>query len=277
MEFLDHYTIATLTSGYLRRNYLFGVVLKDSNHNFMSDDSLQSQIDTQIVDMERKSGTRLRTTRVYCPIDPNNPDAEGLIEGTDYDETIDLLNWNIKDQNNWGYLALPHPNIIKVDRIRGVYAGRAVFNVPESWMRLKKKVGVLNIVPSAQTALSAAMSADGILVADQLLMAGLSGNYPNFWAIDYSHGLDKIPRNAGEIILLKAAMIVLEQFATAYNPGIASRSISLGNIFSESQSYTASAMYSLMSAQIETYRKRITEINEDDVIRQLKHIKAFSV
>lgn len=277
-DFSRTITINQLTGGYLRRHYLFGIELRDSYNNKMTDDIIESHIDKQIVNLERKAGVRLTPTRIYTPPNPNDPTSEGKTIGEDYDELGTPYDWNWKDAINHGMLTLRHGNIVKVDRIRTVFQGQIIWEVPQAWVRLKPKVGIIQLMPTLLIPQGVAINQTGFAFTGAMFTRMAGNTYPNYWILDYSYGLSDLPLDVADFICLKASMIALEEFATAYNPGIASRSISLGSIFSESQTYTASAMFSLMSAQIETFRKRLNEINENDLIKTLKSgLKVFSI
>jgi len=279
VKFTRTLTVNDLTPGYLRRHYLFGIVLKDSYGEFFSDNLIQGLIDDNIVDLEQKAGVKLTSIKVYTPPDEDNLEPD-MILGTNYDELGEALDWSWEYAKQWGHLVLRKNNVTKINRIRTIWNKKAIWTVPSDWIKFRQRASMINIVPTIAGSLSNIYTNDpGVVLVGQMLSFGMAKTYPRYWAIDFEYGIANIPRNAADFICLKAAMIVLEQFATAFNPGISSRSISLGSIFTESQTYTASAMYSLMSAQIETYRKRLSEINENDLCRQLKGggLRAISV
>ena len=274
MEFRRTKTVEDLTAGNFRRQYIYGVDLRNALGEVMSDEVIQEQIDNQIVDLERKAGVRLTNTKVYTP---PNPNMELEQDAPVYDILSEPVDWSWMQSLGFGQITLKHNNVKSVSRVRAIFDNKPIWEVPESWIKVRNKIGIIQIVPTITGSLNQLLVDDSsVIFTGQMLNIGAANTFPQYWAVDYEFGIPDIPRNAADFIMLRAGMIILEQYATAFNPGIASRSTTVGYM-SESQSYTASAMFSLMSAQIETYRKRLGEINENDLIRQLKGFKVFTI
>jgi len=158
MEYKRNITIDELTPKRLREYYLFGLNLIDSNGKQMPDDLIQNQIDGAISFLEDKCATRFQLTRVYCPPDPNNLE-EDMVEGENYDEIRNRIDWHVNDQQNYGYIQMPTNRLVSVQRIRGVYDNRPIWTVPEPW--IKKRLASIQIVPTITGGLSAAISSEG--------------------------------------------------------------------------------------------------------------------
>jgi len=279
MEYSRTLSIDELTPKRLREYYLFGLDLTDSNGKKMPDDLIQNQIDSVIAWIEDKASSKFTATKVYTPPDPDNLEPD-MVLGTDYDEVGRKVDWTYLDQKRYGTIQLPINRLISIQRIRGCYDRNPFWEVPVNW--IKPRLASVQIAPTITGGFAGLILHNGYqqIFTGGILQSRMNSQYPQYWAVDYTYGLDAIPRAVADYIMLSASIVVLEEFATAFSPGIASKSMSVANI-SQSTQYTASAEFSLMSAQVRTYHDRLTEkksgYNLDEIIRKIRGLKAYSI
>lgn len=281
MEYKKTLSIDELTPKRLREYYLFGLDLTDSNGKKMPDDLIQNQIDSVIDWLESKCSTRFSSVKVYTPPDPDNFESD-MVQDTDYDEIGKKVDWSIKDQRRFGTIQLPISKLVSVQRIRGCYDRRPFWEVPQEW--IKPRLASIQVAPTIAGGLGGMSLLQGTagqnIFTGGILQAQFANQYPQYWAVDYTYGHGAIPRAVADYICLTASIYTIEQFATSFSPGIAGRSMSAGNI-SQSLQLTASAEYSLMSAQVRTMHDRLTEkksgYNLDEIVRKVRGLKVYSI
>jgi hypothetical protein len=161
-------------------------------------------------------------------------------------------------QTFWQQQLFEYP-IISVDKARIMYNDQVICEFNLDWLVINKKMGTMELLPKA-------IGEGGFIFS--MLLQGMSGfatimytgydRLPCFFHVDYTAGLDfqKLPeRDKADLRMAigrQAAINLLPKLDDRM--GISSESTSQDGV-SESVSYTASAMFSQYSAQIEQYKK----------------------
>ena len=135
----------------IKTDRVFGLLchLKPATH--WSDEYIDRKIRAAEDDFEQALGVRLTPTIIKC---------EPKADDTDFDLEEPAYNYDpyMFDGERWGWLQLRHSPVISVQRIVFAYPNpdQAVFTVPvsgdQSWLRLDKKYGRIQLVPSKQAA-----------------------------------------------------------------------------------------------------------------------------
>lgn len=123
--------------------------------------------------------------------------------------------------NTWGRMTLRQRPIIQVQSAKFTYPTpqSTLFPIPNEWIRLDKKYGILNMVP-IQTAM--------MLPLNAFILAALGGGrtVPNFIEVRYQAGLENVARDYPEILDLIRKQAVLGVAEDLYLPSSRSESTS---------------------------------------------------
>ena len=259
-----------IDAAYLKETYLCGVDLKDVNGNLaVSDDALQRHINNATADLEHKLGVRLRRTFAKgTPVD------DGLVLGDDYDIEQQRLPFHIEEARSYFKIQFPQNNIKTIDRVRAYIRGNLIWtfdlaDIVKEYM----KAGVIHILPRSFVGFSGSPGVFSGIYGDNIINSYF---IPDFWSIDYSFGMDVPDLELVEWVCLTACLVVLPIASTAKNPGIASQSITFDGL-TRTTNTVASAIYNLYSAQEDSFRKRIQQIDLQAKKQRLRGIKVFSV
>ena len=267
--------IKDITAKQLRSDIIeqSGIPLKAPDGSIISDDSIQASIDAEISMFEEKCSTPLEPIKVFTPVNPANVAVEGA--DIDYHEIGTKIDYRKSDNTNVLSINLPTSNLISVERVCGTYGVTEHWPVPPEWIKFRKN-GRIDIIPTYGIPMSYPFGAGGMSFSGHMMNVVGANQYCGYWAINYTYGLDGIPLSLANYIKLSASIIIIENLATSFSPGIASKSMSVGGI-SQSTSYTASAEFSLYSALTKTLKEKLKSINEDDMIRSVRGIKIYSL
>ena len=135
----------------IKTDRVFGLLCHLRPSAGWSDDYLDRKIRAAEDDFEQAMGVRLTPTKIKC---------EPSAEDTDYDleESAYPYESSMFDGERWGWVHLRQSPVISVERMVFAYPNvdQAVFTVPvsgsNSWLRLDKKYGRIQLVPSKQAA-----------------------------------------------------------------------------------------------------------------------------
>jgi len=135
----------------IRTDRVFGMLCHLKPSADWSDDYFEKKIRAAEDDFEQAMGIRLTPTKIKC---------EPTAEDTDYDleEPAYPYEAAMFEGERWGWLQLRQSPVLSVERMVFAYPNvdRAVFTVPvsgnDSWLRLDKKYGRIQLVPSKQAA-----------------------------------------------------------------------------------------------------------------------------
>lgn len=127
--------------------------------------------------------------------------------GYDYDP----MGWTM---DNWGHLLLRQRPVLSIQSVKFTYPnpGSDVLTVPESWLRLDKKFGQLQFVPSGT------LMGLGPLTS-YLMQAMASGRtIPQMIKVRYTAGLENAARDYPDLIALVKRMAILRILKSAFLP-----------------------------------------------------------
>jgi hypothetical protein len=98
---------------------------------------------------------------------------------------------------------------------------------------------------------------------------------PGFWAVDYVYGQedDEIPREICDVIMKRAACLILDQIGMEISRGIANRSASVDGL-SSSVSLLANVERSMFGSLAARYEQDLTEEN---LLSMRRHYRGPSV
>lgn len=271
----DKIHIRDITAKLLRNDIIqqSGIPLKAPDGSIISDDSIQRSIDAEISMLENKCATPFEPIKVFTPINPNNVEVEGA--SLDYHKIGTKLDYRKSDNTNVMSINLPTSNLISVERVRGTYGVELHWEVPKEWIKVKPN-GRIDIVPTYGVPMEYPFGAGGMSFSGHMLNIVGANQYSGYWAVDYTHGLEAIPNQVAQYVKLSASLVIVENLATSFSPGLASKSMSAGGI-SQSTSYTASAEFSLYSALTKTLKEKLKSIDENEIIRSVRGLKLYSL
>jgi len=227
-------TIGDLTACTLKKFYLWPVWQALANGYYLPDNTIQHHVDVAITWMERQIGTPLRGRRVLTKPYADTQ-APPPVKGVDYDEDGHLLPWQQQQSFMWSAIRLPHSNIVRVRNVRGVYAGKTVYRIPNEWVvGNEMKMGWVYIRPTTAGAINIIIDNNGQFLDVTLLEAVGNHMVPGFWAIDYDYGPEDgaIAKEVCDIVMKKAAVVLLDEIGIAISRGIASRSFGVDGLSS---------------------------------------------
>lgn len=285
-------TVEDMDACLMKQRYLWPVWSVLSNGYYLPDDTLQYYIDTNISWMQRHLGVPLRATRVRTrpfadqdvPVNiigpggnPTPPSPANLQVGVDFDEEGRLIQWDQPDSQNWSTIRLPHTNIIRVLGVRGVYGGRNVYRIPNDWVdRNELKMGFVRIRPTVTGSIANIVDGSGRFL-DVTLLESIGMNFvPGFWAVDYDYGFTsgQIPKEICDIVMKKAAVLLLDQLGQAITKGLSSRAASVDGL-SSSIGFVANAERTLFGALARRYEEEIAAENLLDIRKYYKGPSVF--
>jgi hypothetical protein len=267
-------TIANLTACMLKRFYLWPVRSAIQNFN-LPDNLLQNFIDNSISYMQRRLGIPLRAIRVMTePFDPNVLNSPQ--KGIDYDEKGHLIQYSCM-AGRWSTVRLPHTGIIRINRVSGIYNRQIVYRIPNEWIDGNEfQQGFFRIRPTQAGANSYIIDENGQFLEWMLLEVNGTNTVPGFWAVDYVYGQedDEIPREICDVIMKRAACLILDQIGMEISRGIANRSASVDGL-SSSVSLLANVERSMFGSLAARYEQDLTEENILSMRRMYKGPSIF--
>lgn len=229
------FTCKLMTAWMLKNVYMAGVPFKDYDGVALNDAIAEMAIETAVAELEYD-------TKIYM-----YPKVVKSTDSGTYDVLINRVDYMNKDwRSGVGILTLPHYYVQSVTSITGWLADDEVLELPAEWMVVKKKRGLIRIVPT--TALHARIL--GTIGLAIVLGTIAQETIPGFWDVEYIAGwdeaVDPFPRDLLRMLGLKTAIITLPIVANALRRGVASSSLSADGL-SESISTPISGTTHLFS------------------------------
>lgn len=229
----------------LKRDYLFGIDIRDKAGNPLSDATYQTYIDNAVSMLEHDLDIHITPT---C-----------IVEDKDY---------RLNDYADWGYMYLNNYPVIELVKLEMVYFRDAngnpetVQTIPNNWIRMQDHDGIVRLIPNARFPASLQVDGSGNFFPEVLR----SNMVPNLWRITYNAGFEdgKIPNIVNQAIgLLAAIQAMILGGIQVFGPGIASKSISLDGL-SQSISTTVNAEHAAYGPVIAEYKTILYGQNKDD-------------
>ena len=235
----------------LRQDRLLQVVETYAPGTIFSDDYLWDKLRVAEAEAER----RLRVPFSPVEIIPqgSNEDTDALdaagirwIEEPGYDFDPDLFKGE-----TWGLIETRQRPIIRIDAIQFAWPAPGMgsaFTVPRSWLRIDKKYGRLNLVPTQNLLM---------LPLNTFILSALSGgrNVPLMMQIRYAAGLKNTAQDYPDLVDLVSRMAVLSLLADLFLP--------------QSGSISADGLSQSMSLDLDKYRQGVEDRLE--ALRQAFH------
>lgn len=246
-----------ITPPQLRARYLFGIGIKDNAGNELSDETLQTYINTAVSMLEHYLDIAIM------------PRCE--TEEKDY---------NANEYYDWGYFQLNKYPVLSITTMQVVYtkdnngANEVVLDIPQSWIRLVKESGIIRLIPNNKFPGTLQTDSAGAFFPE---LFRRHSKVPNLWVINYKHGFEdgKIPVLINTAIGLTASLFALSIAGNlVLQAGIASQSISLDGL-SQSIATTQSAEFSGYSATRGEYNKQLYGQREGDPSAILTILKDY--
>lgn len=233
-----------LTVEELKAKWLFGVVpIIDENGNELSDDTLQTFINTAISMIEHDLDISLvpRT----------------ITEQKDYFEN---------DYYDWGYFHVNNIPVIDIKKIEVVYlldpvdpndddsptVPEAVLKIPRNWIRLRRIDGEIRLIPNNKFPASLQIDSGGAFFPELFRRHGM---VPQLWWITYTFGFEngKVPTMVNAAIGMLAAQMAMNIAGDLkLGTGIAALSLDLDGM--------SQAINSTASAENHTYSAKVKEL-----------------
>ena len=176
------FSVDDIDAEWLKKRYLWGVPLTDASGNAAPAELLDEQIAAAKASLELELDTKFSPTVVKT-----RPDA-GLVKGTDYDEEGETLHYHRITSRIYGDVRLPVANVISVERVRGLYGNRPVWEFPLEWVIVRNREAFLNLVPNEGNIQGVLIGLAGAVGTVHLEFLR-SDTLPGFWAIDYTYGM----------------------------------------------------------------------------------------
>ena len=233
-----------ITVSDVKNIFLKGINLEDENGEALDDTSIQKLIDAAVTTVERELRIDIKPRVVI-----SNPDPDEV-----YDVAESPYDYIQGDFINWGSLQLyrqPTRRINKIE-LRWPATNALVWQIPESWVRLKARHSQVNIIPVAGALSQIMLGAGGIYLP--MLSAGYLGYTPSMIHVDYETGFDVIPNDIWSAIGKVTAIEVLTIMSDAITQGVSNSSISADGL-NLSYSRTNSPTALLFQGRIESYSK----------------------
>lgn len=193
--------------------------------------------------------TELDPNTIAFPVDSDIP--EFIL--ADCDCQVDALTYYRPTAGHWISIRFPYFPLIRIDELYGKVSNTRVLDVALEWIEIHHRGGFVELVPFNQ---EVAFNFIGLVWVESLRGPV---PIPNFWNFTAKVGFCKTPEILIEMIAKKAAIDLLTIAGQAFRGGVSSTSVSREGV-SESVSYTASAVYGVYSASIETYQKDLKEM-----------------
>ena len=242
---------AIATPDDMRFTYLWGTDLKSTNGDYFSDEQLAFFIKEATYYAERVLNITIERKRfATCP------DERNLIQGSDYDEEEDTIDFSYRKIQRYGMIQTHHRPIINVSKCELINRGNNNHDLMDSIIVDKKK-GFIKFfdrpfMPNdTMRGISKAIGRYG----DETFQRHL------FYVIDYEAGFktsDFVPPDLRQAIMKIAAVSLLNVIGDGLMSGFSSSSLSMDGI-SESFSSTMSATSAYYGARIAEYKKDIED------------------
>lgn len=177
----------------------------------------------------------------FFPLDPTQEQVDALGNMPwQLDPPYDWEPHNFLD-GKWGYMILRNKPIIDVLSVRVAYPSSqvTVLDVPREWVRLDKKFGHLNLVPTSPLAMQT-------FGATLMPMISAGQRLPFSVHIDYTAGLQNVQRDYPELIDAVYKMAVIGALEDSFIP--------------QSGSISADGLSQSMSFDLDKYRSGVDRL-----------------
>jgi hypothetical protein len=230
--------VPLITIDQFKKQFLFGVDLRDQNGDAIADDVIAMFLSTAISFMEMQLNTPILPTR--------------LIQKVDYD---------VVAYRQHSFIQVPIYPIREVISVKLKFKQNTFINFPETWWRIYENAGQIQMLPDVST-----LSAVIIAQTGQLLPRAISGNFaPQMLEVDAIVGIadeeECVPPLINQAIGLYASLYLLQMIGDigpGGSPGITAQSLSLDGM-SQSVSTAISATNNLFGATIAKYESLLTK------------------
>lgn len=241
----------------LKRDYLYGIVIKDGDGKELPKEAFQTYINNAISMLEHY-------------LDISISPVDGHIEDRDY---------HLNDYSNWGYMYLNNYPVRDIQKLEMIYfrdedgEPEVIQEIPKNWIRLQKHDGIVRLIPNARFPANLQVSQTGNYFPEVLR----TQTVPHLWRFTYNYGFEdgKVPALVNQTIgYLAASQALIIGGNLVLGAGIASSSISIDSM-SQSINTTQSAENSAYSATIKDYGTRLYGANKDDPNSMLRILKNY--
>ncbi len=219
-----------VTPDYIRNNFLYGLDLTDENANPLPDTLYWHGIKAAYHWLEQVLNIDI-IARTYTA------EEADFIQG---------------EYRRFVFLQTKHYPVTEVTKIVGKYYGSNV-NFPSDWIRLKKRMGIINLVPVEGTFTQFMYPQGGSILP---ILSGVD-YVPNFWQITYKTGFatNELPYNLRDVIAKRACYMPLNILGDLVGGvAVASKSIGVDGL-SQSLNTTSSAENAGYSARLRQYER----------------------
>ena len=232
-------TESMLTVDLLKKRYLFGIDLTDSQGNELPDETIQHFIDTAVSALEHRLDIVI-TQRDF-------------VENHDYRQV---------DYTEYNFIQLKQRPAQEVTEIKAQFPNnRDLVKYPKEWYVLEKESSQVQLSPIEGSFNGLIITNGGSYIP---LLFGTRSYWPHLFTVSYTAGFchDQIPKIFIDMIGMEASIGLFEILGDiVIDPGTANQSVSLDGA-SVSKGTTASAMYHAFSARVESYRKKLEGYEE---------------
>lgn len=240
----------------LKRDYLFGIELKDREGNPMSDATMQIALDNATSWLEHVLDIHVVPYLV--------------VEDKDY---------RLNDYAVWGYMSLNEFPVISFVKMEMVYFRDANGDaetlqiIPNNWIRLQNHDGIVRLIPNARFPANLQVDQSGNFFPEVLR----SDMVPHLWRLTYWAGFNDgaVPMIVNQAIGLLAAINLMAIDGIAvFGAGVASTSLSIDGL-SQNIATTNNSESSAYSSVIAEYRKFLFGADKDDHTGIISILKDF--
>lgn len=223
-------TVGTITS-----DYLFGIPMVDGDGNELGHPVIEDWITRSISWLETELQVCIHPTAVS-----------------------EFHDYYLDEYTQFCYVQLYQYPVISVESFKASYAGQDIMTFPQSWIRIYKETGQLQLVPTTGSLSQVLLGHGGSGVLLPLITNRLA-SMPHLFEVDYTAGFaeNQVPADICDIIAMKACIGILNILGDILlGAGIASQSVSIDGL-SESIGTTQSAENSAYSARIRQFERQI--------------------
>lgn len=273
-----------LTVEEIKSDDLYGVLIKSEGENLaLSDEAILRKLYAAEDFYERDLQMRFKQTRVFSDVFGRQngvfpADTTFALPG-DYDPLTDIDEpaYNYPDYffnySTWGQFTLNYRPIINIERLAFAFPGtRPLYTPPKNWLRIDRKYGTVQIVPSSGEVLVS------VLAGFILRIAGGARGVPQSIFVDYTIGflpgeLEQNHQDLIEGVKLRTIMNLGGIISSIANPGgKGSLELEVDNLRKKT-SYTGK--YGAYSGKIELAMTMENEIRENWKKRDKGPVLAF--
>lgn len=224
-------------------NDLLSDRLIQAGQTYLPGQTLSSKyIWNKLLAAEKDAAHRLRCFLEPTEIIPEGYTADEIsglttpwVEEPAYDYNPDFFSGD-----RWGFLTTRHRPIVQVGYIQFVYPNlqNGIFNVPAAWIRVDKKYGTINLLPTG-------VSVSAPLGAYILTVVGGGRTIPHMIRVRYTAGLSNVVSDYPDLADLIKRMAVLRIIEDAFQP--------------QSASISADGLSQNLSLDVQKYRDGIDQ------------------